>query len=87
LEGRRRPVIEVFFKNKSWYRRTRRNDPRIKTGWAHAIEADHWRHPVGCILDETLPFRVGADVVPDGLYRGKRSIRRSGIARRQAHNQ
>jgi len=84
---RRRTVVDVFFKNKSWYRRSRWSDPRIKIGSGQAIDARYRRHPVGCILDETLPFRVGADVVPDGLYRGKRNIRRSGIARRQAHNQ
>ena len=85
MEGRRRTVVEVFFKNKSWYRRSRWSDPRIEIGGAHAIDAGHRRHPVGCILNETLPFRLGARVVLDALYSGGRSITRSAIPRRHAH--
>ena len=84
MEGRRRTVVEVFFKNKSWYRRSCWGDPRIKIGRAQAIDARYGRCPVDCILDEALPFRLRVRVVLDGLYRGKRSIIRGGIARRHA---
>ena len=86
MEERRRTVVDVLFKNKIWYRRSRWSDPRIEIGSGQAIDARYWRHPVGCILDETLPFCVRVVVALGGLYCGKRSVTRSGIARRHAQS-
>ena len=83
---RRRTVVDVFFKNKSLNLRSRWSDPRIIIGSGQAIDARYRRHPVGCIVDEALPFRLCIRVVLDALYRGTRSITGSGIARRHAQS-
>lgn len=58
VERWRRPVIETFFKQQAWHRRSGRCDSRIKVRRTQEIKADYRWRPRSCVSGKMLSFRI-----------------------------
>ena len=65
LQGRRRPVVQVFFKEEVGNARADRNYPGIRKRYLKNDGADEWRNPGGGVLQKPLPAGFRSHVVPN----------------------